>query len=266
MGALSMALVAGCRPQLLMGSLFVIPLGYLFIKESHEKKRSLLISLLCLAIPYILVAISLMYYNYIRFSSPFDFGANYNLTTNDMTRRGFVFSRIPLGVVMMLFNPINFKNVFPYIIETPLSTNYLGVTIYEPIYGGVFISVILTSLNLFIFRIKKFMKSKLVFRTCLSCIIASLIIVIADVEMAGILARYINDFSWLLVFSSILIILSLNDNFRFNKKLLLKIVFILVSISLIYQSFYYFVSIIDKFKNNNLRFWLEFYYLVQFWI
>lgn len=36
-----------------------------------------------------------MWYNAARFGSPFDFGANYNLTSNDMTRRGFAVGASP---------------------------------------------------------------------------------------------------------------------------------------------------------------------------
>ena len=89
---------------------------------------------------------------------------------------------------------------------------------------------------------------------------------IVDTQMAGILARYITDFSWLLVFSSILIILSLYNNSKFNKKQIIRIVFILIAISLIYQFFYYFVSVANHFKNDNWRFWLEFFYAIQFWM
>ncbi len=266
LGSLSLALVAGCRPQLLLGSILIVPILVLYCKENKLTTKEIIKKAICIIIPYVLVAILMMYYNYIRFSSPFDFGANYNLTTNDMTHRGFVFDRIPLGLVMYLFNPINIENVFPYIVATELKTNYLGLTIYEPMYGGVFFSVIITSINLLIFKLKKYINNKLIYRTCISCIICSLIIIIADTEMAGILARYVTDFSWLLVFSSVLIILSLTKNKKLDQNLLIKVVLILVSISIIYQSFYYFVSIIDKFKYNNLRFWLEFYYAFQFWI
>lgn len=265
-GALALALVAGCRPQLIMGSFLIIPIGYIFIKNRYRTKRELIIDGVILLLPYIIVAGLLMYYNYIRFDSVFDFGANYNLTTNDMTSRGFKFDRIPLGIMMYLFNPVNIKNVFPFIVENELSTTYLGITIYEPIYGGIFFSSIITSINLFIFKLKKQINNKLLFNTCILLISSSIIIIIADTEMAGILARYINDFLWLMIFSSILIILAINNNIKINKKLFLEIVFVLISITLIYQGFYFFVSIIDKFKSQNLRFWLEFYYTIQFWL
>lgn len=266
LGSLSMALVAGCRPQLVLASFLAIPILYLYVKEKKSSHKELIKTLIVALLPYIIIACLLMYYNYIRFSSPFDFGANYNLTTNDMTKRGFVFSRIPLGLVMYLFNPINFQNTFPYIIATELHTNYLGTTIYEPIYGGIFFSCLITALNLFIFKLKKLINKNIVYYTCLILIGLSLIIVILDIEMAGILARYITDFSFLLIFSAILIILSLNENPKINKEIFLKIILALIVLSLLYQFFYFFVSILDQFKNNNLRFWLEFYYLFQFWL
>ena len=266
LGSLSLALVAGCRPQLLLGSLFFIPIIYLYIKEYGMNRKDIIAKIIVIVIPYTIIAILLMYYNYIRFSSPFDFGANYNLTTNDMTHRGFVFNRIPLGLVLYLFNPVNIKNTFPYIIETPLSTNYLGTTIYESMYGGIFFSTIITSINLFIFKLKKYINSKVVFLTSIGCILSSIIIIIADTEMAGLLARYFTDFSWILVFSSVLIILALNESNLIHKRIFIKIIVTLVAISLMYQFFYYFVSINDQFKYQNIRLWLEYSQAIQFWL
>ncbi len=48
----------------------------------------------CLIAPYIVVCAGIMWYNKARFGSLFDFGANYNLTVNDMTKRGMAVGRI----------------------------------------------------------------------------------------------------------------------------------------------------------------------------
>ena len=53
-----------------------------------------MVELVLFALPFVLVAAGLMWYNAARFGSPFDFGANYNLTSNDMTKRGFNPGRI----------------------------------------------------------------------------------------------------------------------------------------------------------------------------
>ncbi len=267
-GSLSMALVAGCRPQLLMGSFLLIPILIAYYKENKNKlkKKDYILSIAATIIPYLLVAVGLMYYNYIRFDSPFDFGANYNLTTNDMTKRGFKLARIPLGIMMYLFNPINFKNVFPYLVENNLSTNYLGLTIYESIFGGLIFTTLIYSLNLFLPKFKKIINSKLIYNSCLLMLISAFVILIFDTQAAGILARYLSDFSWLFAFPTVMIVLAIeNKKFKY-KEIFHKILFILIILALIYQFFYSFCSGYDVFKSNNISFWLYFKYLIEFWL
>ena len=207
-----------------------------------------------------------MYYNYVRFGSPFDFGANYNLTTNDMTVRGFKFSRIPLGIVMYLFNPVNFKNIFPFIEQTKLYTNYLGLTIYEPMTGGLFFTTLIFGVCLFLPKFKKQINNQLLYKTLWLMLFSALIIIIADTQMAGILGRYLCDFSWLFGFVTAIIILCI-DNLDFNYKNIFRyIIFLLIFSALLYQFFNFFVSVSDKFKIYNIDFWLYFNYLIQFWL
>ena len=79
-----------------------------------------------------------MWYNAARFGSPFDFGANYNLTSNDMTRRGFAVGRIAPAAVTFLAGIPGVQTVFPYLTATRMQTNYMGLTITELYYGGAF--------------------------------------------------------------------------------------------------------------------------------
>lgn len=50
----------------------------------NKDKREIIKLILSLAIPYGVVAILVMGYNYIRFDSILEFGAKYQLTSNDM--------------------------------------------------------------------------------------------------------------------------------------------------------------------------------------
>lgn len=268
LGALSLALVAGCRPQLLLGSFLIIPILISFYKNNKNDlaKKDYLKYILCITIPYLIVAILLMYYNYIRFDSPFDFGASYNLTTNDMTSRGFKFGRIPLGICMYLFNPLTFKNIFPFITETNLATNYMGITIYESVYGGLITTTLIYFVALFLPKFKKVINNKLIYASCWIMLISAFLIIIVDTQMAGILARYLSDFSWLFGFVTALIILAVeNKSFKY-KNYFYKILFILIFMALIFQFFYCFCSNFNTFKNNNTFFWLYFNYLIQFWL
>ena len=61
-----------------------------------------------------------MLYNRARFGSFFDFGANYNLTVNDMTQRGTNPGRfLPALFAYFLQTPTT-TGVFPWIQPTPL--------------------------------------------------------------------------------------------------------------------------------------------------
>ncbi|MBQ1410668.1 MAG: hypothetical protein IIY94_05270 [Oscillospiraceae bacterium] len=208
LGALLAALVAGCRPQFLVFSALALPIfGPFLRKEERHTVTSRRIVLFVL--PYIAVAIPLMYYNYIRFGSPFDFGANYNLTTNDMRLRGFKLTRLPDGLFAYLFALPNLKLQFPYLYRVDTTPIYLGTTILEPMFGG--------SLVIFPFlwllgcarRVWALLCEKKLRLFFLLPVLLALIVIIADTEMAGILWRYTCDYLALLYLSASIIYLAL---------------------------------------------------------
>lgn len=99
-GSLCMALVVGCRPQLVLLSFLAFPLFWrMYITEGRIRTVAGARQFACLIAPYIVVCAGIMWYNKARFGSLFDFGANYNLTVNDMTKRGMAVGRIAPGVV-----------------------------------------------------------------------------------------------------------------------------------------------------------------------
>lgn len=229
-GSFCLALVAGCRPQFLLGSFLVFFIFERCIKEEFKNDRKrLIINTVVAIIPYIVIAAGLMYYNYVRFGSPFDFGANYNLTTNDMTRRGFELGRVKDGVFMYLFQFPNIGMKFPYVFSTGFQSSNIATTIRESMYGGVlFTNVILLSI-FSLRRVKKPLKEKKLYKMTVSSIIFAVIIVVADTQMAGILSRYYGDFTWLLLIAAIIVILQLWEsvnNIKLRRKLL---TFIIVS-------------------------------------
>ncbi len=280
LGSLCMALVAGCRPQLLLGSFFAIPLfwDYVFKKRELFSKKSIK-ETFWLCFPYIIVASLLMYYNYSRFGSIFDFGANYNLTTNDMTKRGFRFDRIFTGLYYFLLAPGQIILKFPFIkalpeelvlsgVSTfePLNISYVGVTIYESMYGGFLFINLICILGLFFYKFKKQINNKELFSLCFIAVISSLLIIIADTEMAGILPRYLADFGWLLSLSTVIVILSLLK----NKKLSLEIKKLLITfivISIVYNLLTFFLHK-DTFSNYSILGYIyyQIYYLFMFWL
>ena len=195
-GSLCMALVAACRPQLLLGSalIFVIYWRAVFKDRSVFSKKGWKATV-ALILPYLIVAAGLMWYNYARFGSPFDFGANYNLTTNDMTGRGYRVERIGLSIFTYFFQLPNITAVFPFVQPTTVATNYLGTTITEPMFGGI-LAVIPLLWCLFLLPSKwRAVRERGLLGFCLIPLCLSLAIGVFDAQGAGLLQRYVSDFA-----------------------------------------------------------------------
>lgn len=218
-GSLCIALVAGCRPGIILIAFvsFVIFREFL-IKDKkiclHKYKKTFLIFI----VPFIIVAAGLMYYNYIRFHSPFDFGASYNLTTNDVTRRGFSLGRLPIGIYEYLFSPLSLNGIFPYIQLKYAVSGYMGKSIIEEMAGGLFwLYPFLLFGFLPLFR-KKIRKQH-IFLTMFSfslMIIGGLIVVI-DTNSGGILSRYQADFTMFFTIAAVLSVL-MQEGMWFGQK------------------------------------------------
>lgn len=201
-GSLTMGLVAGCRPQLLILS---IPWAIMLVKQIKKyykarKIKCMIRVIACVLVPLILIAIPLMYYNLIRFGSPVDFGANYNLAGNDMTLRGFDFVRAGEGVFYYLLQPPVLTTTFPFLQPTLINYSFPGMTVSEPLIGGMltcypFVSVIPL---IFLSRIKA-RKRKIII---LLFLILGFVVCVFDTEGAGLLPRYGLDYSLCFCFAS----------------------------------------------------------------
>lgn len=223
LGSLCMALVAGCRPQLLLTSFLAIPIFADQLKQIRQelkekkniKNHILLFAAFC--IPYIVVAAFLMWYNAARFDSPFEFGPTYNLTTNDVTKRGSHIARLIPGVWSYLFQ-LPYVNIeFPFIRATSFSSAYQGKTIRESCIGGIFsTNWILWPCFLFYYYRTKLKEKKMFLFTAIS-LVGALIAVVANVQMGGILTRYIVDFTVLFYLTSFMIIFTFADEY-YNRK------------------------------------------------
>ena len=258
-----MALIAGCRPQVLL-SIFtsiIIFHDYIFHKRELFSKRHIK-ETICFLLPFIIIAISLMYYNYARFGSPFDFGANYNLTTNDMTKRGFKFDRIPTGIYHYLIAPISISPIFPFITRYNITTTYLGTTISESMYGGFLYTNIICILGILSYKFKKIINNKELYHLSIFFVIASLIILIVDTEMAGILPRYIADFGPFISLSTIIVILSLLK--KYHNIHLKKVLTTFLMLSITFNLILYFNSE-HLLSGNNILF-IKLYYLFNFYL
>ncbi len=159
--------------------------------------------------PYVVVAAGIMWYNYSRFGSPFDFGANYNLTTNDMTSRGFVWDRMLPAAYSYLVQLPKFISVFPFIRFSDFDTSYMGITIRETTYGGIFSYSPFLWLVIAIPFIRKFLAEHKVLLPASILAVCGILTPLLDSQFAGILQRYFADFSLMLYMSAVFVILAL---------------------------------------------------------
>jgi hypothetical protein len=118
-GALLGALVFGCRPPIALANILVLPMLYVFLHQ-RPFRLQLLGKLALAALPYGLVAVGLMLYNYARFEDPFQFGQAYQLTVADQSNYKFVLDqetllRIWNQTSVNLFGRADLKSTFPYL-------------------------------------------------------------------------------------------------------------------------------------------------------
>lgn len=211
-GSLCLGLIAGCRPQLLL----VLAAGAALFGRAVFRERKLSAGknparMLALCLPLAAAAAGIMWYNGVRFGSVWDFGASYNLTTNDMTHRGWVWERCALGIFSYLLQPPRIVAVFPFLRDFQVETAYQGLTLSERMVGGV----------LWLFPVLWFgvygMTNKKLFEDrrcrCLVWLFQLIMVALAvtDAQMAGLLTRYFGDFVWVGMIASALVIMACFD-------------------------------------------------------
>ena len=267
LGSLCMALVAACRPQFLLVSVMAIVLFWssVFTERSLFSKKSIT-STIAICLPYVLVAAGVMWYNNARFGSPFDFGQNYNLTTNDMTGRGFRFERVGLSLFTYFFQPPNINAAFPFVDNVQINTGYLGTTITEPMFGGIFMTIPILWILLFVPSISRTLKKYNLFYFVVTLSALSLVIGVVDAQGAGLLQRYVSDFAYLAILAAIIVVLLLYERSRGARRLQLNAftAFSLYS-SGIYCFFLIFAIYGTEIYYKNYGLFAEVAQLIQFW-
>ena len=268
-GSLCLALAVACRPTTLIASIVIIPILWNLLKNEKDSKKNIIKILLLVGIPYLLVGISLMYYNYIRFGSIFEFGARYQLTMNDMRNLKNRLITIPAGFICNLFNIPTFIAKFPFI---EVNSNIFEIFSYyyiEDMPGGTFL---LSPIAFFcIFGINKFLKkckNKELKNLVITLLIVGIILNMIVVMQAGSTGRYLLDFSWCFVLAGTLIFLEnyQNTETKEAQKILEKIVILIAIFTLIINILTGFLSISGvSMKMISPKVYLDVEHTICFW-
>lgn len=215
-GSLCVALAAGCRPQVELFAFLCLPIfAGPYLREKRLFTKRGVGEAAAFITPVLIVAAGLMWYNYARFGSVFDFGVTYTLTTNDMTRRGFDGGRIAPALFYYVLKPFSFKAAFPYICQGVVEIDYLGNTIWEYFNGGI-LAAAPFALGLFLIPVlrKGNGRRRDVWGIIWMGLVGSLLMIVLDAEMAGILYRYLMDFSPVLLLCAGMAWLSFEDKLQ----------------------------------------------------
>ena len=282
-GSLCMALVVACRPQFLVFSLLAFPLFWRrFITERHLFSAKGVREFACLLAPYFVVAAGIMLYNHARFGSFFDFGANYNLTVNDMTQRGTNAGRfLPALFAYFLQTPTT-TGVFPWIQPTTFDTTYLGQTIKEVTFGGILVCLPILWILAFAKPILayrfKVRSTNTIAGVVITMLVSGVIVACMDAQMAGILQRYTADYSTLFLVPAVLLAFVANDALsahaqtgegkfllKSSHTLYLRVIQVLVALSLLYVTLVCFVPETGWYSDIYDWAYQDIIEMVQFW-
>ncbi|MBE6801788.1 MAG: hypothetical protein E7530_02760 [Ruminococcaceae bacterium] len=268
-GSLCLALSVGCRPQLVLVCALALPIfaKYFFTEKKITTKKGLM-NILVLAVPFVIVAAGIMYYNYIRFGSVTDFGSGYNLTTNDVTRRGFDFGRTGLGIFTYLFQTPQFTATFPYIKPVEIDTQYMGKTIYEFCFGGLITSLPVLWFTGALPKVYRTLRQKGVAGLVITLLTIGLALVIADTQAGGLLQRYYSDFGIIFFLAAAIIIFALFEKNNLNQSHinLNTLLFISTILSIVYTITLVFSVADVTIDTQNPTLYAEILHLVEFWI
>ena len=245
-GSFCMALVAAVRPTLLLYSVLAFVIfgrAWLTDKEGYDRK-SRIVMMVLFAIPYVIVAIPVMYYNAIRFGSPFEFGMQYNLTIFNIGHVQFSLDRIYYAIGEYLLRIPDFNYFFPFIntFEAYWNINAHSIVVYEGSFhaGLIPFNLFLLAAAVVVERRRDFQKKGL-FAFCLCLSLVGILLMFLDVEMtSGIAYRYQADFSFALFITAWMGILWVQESYagkqsyRAFQKILLASVFLSVAMNAVF--------------------------------
>ena len=215
-GGLFMALAVGCRPTMLLVSLIVPVIlfptlrSYLPINQiinDARIRKNLCKNVIVLAIPYLFVGVGLAWYNFARFGSIMEFGANYQLTAENVavvTQSGLLgnLRRAFDGVISLLFASFTIRPRFPFVFTTYSVGLFTGHMPRQATIGAFMLPM--TWFLFVILLIRKNDNIKRALHVIVSMVITSFLILTISAVMIGILSRYAADFFWLIVIPSLL--------------------------------------------------------------
>lgn len=279
-GSFCMALVAAVRPTLLIYSLLALPLfgRTWFTGRDGYKKKDKIQMMLSFAIPYVIVAIPVMYYNYIRFGNVFNFGFHYNLTNMDIGRIPFSLEKIMAAIYGFLIKLPEVRFRFPYLLQPEAWLENSRLFSGDTLFGSlIFFNSFLLAVAVVFVKRKEFCQKRL-FTFSMMLLGLGIFLMILDVEMTGcVIYRYQADFTFALFITAWMGILWMQEAYagKPSHDIFHRILIVVVFLSVIMNAMLWFVPdytyIYDPYNysfslaKGNTRLYYDIYYGFNFW-
>lgn len=113
--ALAFVLSVMSRPTAALICLALAPAIFRKFFLGKEKLTARLVRIIPFGVTALAGAAFIMWFNYARFGSPFDFGANYQLTVSDVSKNTVDLSLLPAALFHYFFQPTTIIGSFPFI-------------------------------------------------------------------------------------------------------------------------------------------------------
>ena len=268
-GSITMALVAGCRPQLLLMAFISVPLfwDYVFKQRTLFSKTSVR-KTVGFMLPFVIFGAFMMFYNYARFGSVFDFGQNYNLTVMDMTAEHFNIEKIPLGLFTYFLQLPGTSVIFPYIHYAGTYTQFMGNYVREEVTGGMFIHHIILFFLIMTTKVKDLLKEKKLLWIVCMLLGISLIVCMLDFNTGGIVERYRTDFTWQIFLAVIIVIYAVLE--KYNNTPFYVLILTVLSVCFMWSFVNDFAELFNAtYKTYSLTcpaFFYNMQYIIEFWL
>ncbi len=241
-GALLGALVFGCRPPIGLANILVIPMLIVFLKQ-RKFTLKLLGKLALAALPYAIVAVALMLYNYVRFDNPFEFGQSYQLTVADQSQYRIALDtativRLINDTLSTLFKTSDISATFPYLRASSVFFNF---------------PILLLCMGMFKTSVFKSMQQKKLLPLMISLILTVLIIIAVDIMWSPyLLERYRMDIYFLMGIGCFIVIGLWHNACTSKQRTRLSTVVIILAVITVISAFLLYVHTIDVFYPDKV--------------
>lgn len=208
---IGVVITAASRPNLLVYVLLLVPifLHLLFRKDLRLQNR--LISAGCFLLPTLVGAAAIMWYNQIRFDSPLQFGAIYQMTVDNTAANRISLARFPAAFAAYFLHPMELMDDFPFLKDNAvLVPNHMMYLFVERSFGALAMpSVLLGVLSIPLLWKKWKQRDDCRIRRALVLItvIGAVLLAWVDYCMAGITIRYLLDIMVVLSVMSTMLLL-----------------------------------------------------------